>query len=122
MIRVANRPGIDVWRPVSQAGSLLSPNLLTALWKDSARNRRQICKNSFFLTWLVFGDKNDEIRDWFEVRTFLFFGDHYDFGTKIEVYYLFGPPIFLISQTRPRLKKVRRPCIKVSRNGETESW
>ena len=36
----------------------------------------------FFSTWLVFEDKNDEIRDWFKVRTFFFFKDHYDFGTK----------------------------------------
>ena len=51
-----------------------------------------------------------------------FFRDHYDFGTKIEVFYLFGPPVFLMSENGPRLKKVQRPCIKVSRNGETKSW
>ena len=32
MYRATNRPGIDVWRPVTRAGSLLSRNLLTALW------------------------------------------------------------------------------------------
>ena len=30
--RIAKRPGIDVWRPVSRAGSLLSRNLLTTPW------------------------------------------------------------------------------------------
>ena len=56
------------------------------------------------------------------MRTFFYFRDHYDFGTKIKVFYLFGPPMLLMRQNGPRLKKVRRPCIKVSRNGETESW
>ena len=37
---------------------------------------------------------------------FFFFGDHYDFGAKSGVFCLFGPPIFSISQSGPRLKKV----------------
>ena len=94
---------------------------ITMILGQKVGNRRLISNEDFFFLeiTMILGQKVKNRR--LISNEDLFFSDHYDFGTKIEVFYLFGPTVFLISENGPRLKKVQRSCIKVSRNGETES-
>ena len=58
-----------------------------------------------------FGTKSGQFETDFRRGPF-FSRDHYDFRAKSRVFCLFGPPIFSISQSGSRLKKVGHPWYK----------